>query len=128
MSRHYRIICAVALTVFTTSHFAVLGAQSTPTAAMKVYYEAGRKKDFTAFKRIVSSAYLKQLAKAPVAPEQIMETLAQHLPPSLPASRNEKIAADRATLEVYNDETKQWETLHFVREDGVWKVALEKMR
>ncbi len=42
------------------------------------------------------------------------------LPNSLPATRNEKIVGDMATLEVEN-QTGKWDTAFFYREDGGWK-------
>ena len=35
------------------------------------------------------------------------------------------IVGDKATLRVTNARTSQWETVHFVKEDGAWKVSLE---
>jgi hypothetical protein len=44
----------------------------------------------------------------------------------LPETRNEKINGDTATLEVKNDKTDKWDTLPFVKENGEWKIALDK--
>ncbi len=44
----------------------------------------------------------------------------------LPETRNEKITGDTATLEVKNDKTGKWDTLPFVKENGEWKIALDK--
>ena len=122
------VVAFVAAALFWPMSAAMVVAQGSPTATMKAYYEAAKKKDFEALKRVVSSAYLKELAKAPFPPERIMEPLAEHLPPTMPDTRNEKISGDRATLEVRDDQRKQWETVTFVRENGVWKVALHEMK
>lgn len=44
----------------------------------------------------------------------------------LPVMRNEKIAGDTATVEVKDKSSEKWTTLPFVKEDGGWKVALDK--
>jgi hypothetical protein len=44
----------------------------------------------------------------------------------MPETRNEKITGDTATLEVKNDKTEKWDTLPFVKENGKWKIALDK--
>lgn len=44
----------------------------------------------------------------------------------MPETRNEKINGDTATLEVKNDKTGKWDPLPFVKEDGEWKIALDK--
>ncbi len=38
-------------------------------------------------------------------------------------TRNEKIDGDRATVE-YRSEGDDWDTMDFVKEDGVWKMSL----
>ena len=37
--------------------------------------------------------------------------------------RNEKVDGDKATIEIQNT-FGSWETVHFVREDGVWKLDI----
>jgi hypothetical protein len=44
----------------------------------------------------------------------------------IPETRNEKITGDTATLEVKNEKTSKWDTLPFVKENGEWKIALDK--
>ena len=46
--------------------------------------------------------------------------------PNMPETRNEKIDGNTATLEIQNDQTKKWDAMYFVKEDGDWKVALDK--
>ena len=40
--------------------------------------------------------------------------------------RNEKIEGDTATIELKNATTNNWQTVPFVKEDGNWKLALDK--
>lgn len=103
-------------------------AQSSPTASMRAYYQAARTKDFAALKALLSAEYLKELAKAPVAPERIMEGLTEIVPPTMPEIRNEKVDGDRATLEVLDHRSKRWETIRFVKQNGAWKLALHEMK
>ena len=55
-----------------------------------------------------------------------MEGLTEDVPATLPEMRNEKIAGDRATIELRNHRTKEWEPVAFVKEKGAWKLALPK--
>jgi hypothetical protein len=100
-----------------------LAAQQSPTAAMTAYYNAAKEKDFQALKTLLSDAYLKELAKAPVPLERLLQPQTENLPPALQV-RNERTAGDRATLEVRNA-AGTWETISFVREKGGWKLALD---
>ncbi len=43
-----------------------------------------------------------------------------------PDIRNEKISGDTATVEVKNQVLGNYEEMPFVKEDGIWKVALDK--
>ena len=40
----------------------------------------------------------------------------------MPETRNEKIDGDSATLELHNEDTKKWDKMYFVKEDGTWKA------
>jgi hypothetical protein len=66
------------------------------------------------------------MSKAPFPLERAMQPLTARVPPTLPNMRNEKIAGERATLEVRNDETKQWDTIKFVKQKGSRKLALHE--
>ena len=44
----------------------------------------------------------------------------------LPETRNEKINGDQATLELQNEGANRWDTMYFVKEDGAWKIALDR--
>ncbi|HEX8421805.1 MAG TPA: hypothetical protein VF634_00240, partial [Pyrinomonadaceae bacterium] len=50
------------------------------------------------------------------------------MPDKMPASRNEKINGNDATLEIQDGESGRWDTVTFVKEDGQWKIALDKMK
>lgn len=44
----------------------------------------------------------------------------------LPASFNEKIYTDTATVDVKNRLTNQYDKIPFVKEDGLWKIAIDQ--
>ena len=119
---------AISLTVLQIAAPALLSAQSTPTATFKAYYDAAKKKDFAAMKRLMSARDLNEIAKAPIAPERMMELLVERVPPVMPETRNERITGDRASLEVLRAETKEWETTFFVHENGMWKISASETK
>jgi hypothetical protein len=118
--------CALAVIVIGSSLDGPLAAQASPTATMKAYYEAAKKKDFAALKNLLSDEYVKELAKSGMPFERVMAAAVERVPATMPETRGEKIAGDRATLEVLNHETKRWETFPFVRQRGAWKLALQE--
>src|SRR5262245_42554538 len=107
---HARFALATSL-LFLCLAGAPVFAQSSPTAAMKVYHEAAKRKDYEKLKSVLSSAYLGELAKAPVPFERLMQPVIEDVPATMPATRNEKIAGERATLEVQDHKTQRWEIL-----------------
>jgi hypothetical protein len=44
----------------------------------------------------------------------------------MPETRNEKISGDSATMELKNEDANRWDTMYFVKEDGAWKIALDR--
>ncbi len=111
-------------------------AGSSPTATMQAYFEAMQKKDAEALKKTLSKGTLdmfEQFAKAQNPPKTLDEALKTGLSSTtntgekMPETRNEKIDGDKATLEIKNDKTGQFETVPFVKEDGNWKIAFDQM-
>ena len=105
---------------------------SSPTATFKAFFEAQKKKDVAAIKKTLSKASLALLEKAAKAQNKTLDTgIAEGFAggsktEEMPEARNEKIDGDNATLEIQDTDTKKWETMYFVKEDGEWKVALDK--
>lgn len=99
---------------------------ATPLETFKTYTRAIKKKDTTTMKLLLSNATIKmheQEAKAQgVTVDDIVrrETLFSENQTTV-EYRNEKIDGDKATLEVKTS-YGSWETVPFVREDGVWKI------
>ncbi len=99
---------------------------STPLETYKTYTKAIKKKDTEAMRLLLSEATIKmneQEAKAQnVSIDEIVkrETLFLESQKSV-EYRDEKIEGDKATLQVKNS-FGSWETVPFVREEGVWKI------
>ncbi len=109
--------------------FAVSCATSEPVSPLqtfKTYTKAIKAKDTTTMKLLLSNATIKvheKEAKAQgVTVDDIVkrETLFNENQKSV-EYRNEKIDGEKATLQVKNS-YGSWETVPFVREDGVWKI------
>lgn len=99
---------------------------STPLETLKAYTLAIKKKDTTEMKLLLSDASLKmaeQEAKARNVPlDEVVkrETLFDENQKTV-EFRNEKIDGDKATIEM-KDSSDRWNTVPFVREEGVWKI------
>jgi hypothetical protein len=129
-------LAALALAVGIAS-LACNRSGSSPTATLKTYFEALQKKDAATLKKTLSKGTLEmfeQFAKAQSPPKTLDEALQTGLASTtntdsskMPETRNEKIDGDKATLEVKNDKTGQWETVPFVKEDNEWKLAFDQM-
>lgn len=103
-------------------------AADSPTAVFKAFYEASKSGDEEAFKKTVSKDTLAMMEEGA---KEKKKTLAQVLkesdvPPTMPELRNEKIDGDKATIEAKDTQTDTWEKFKFVKEDGKWKVVIDK--
>jgi hypothetical protein len=126
----------IALAIVVTS-LACNRLGSSPSATLKAYFEALQKKDAAGLKKTLSKGTLEmfeQFAKAQSPPKTLDEALQTGLASAtsadsnkMPETRNEKVEGEKATLEVKNDKTGQWETVPFVKEDGDWKIAFDQM-
>jgi uncharacterized lipoprotein len=109
------------------------GGASSPTAAFKAFYEASKKKDVEAARKMFSKRTLELFEVQAKAQSKTVEDMLKAglerkpMPEKMPETRNEKINGDEATLEIKDDESSRWDTLTFVKEDGQWKIALDKM-
>jgi len=105
-------------------------ATVSPMETMKALNEAARSKDTATLKNLVSRGTLTMMEEnAKSQNTTVDELLAKGSAApfeELPVMRNEKIAGDTATVEVKDKSSEKWTTLPFVKEDGGWKVALDK--
>ena len=101
-----------------------------PTETMKALNEAANKKDSEAIKKLVSQGTLDLLEQSAQQQKTTVDELLKRDEGApfqeLPETRNEKITGETATIEIKNNATNDWETMPFVKENGVWKIALDK--
>jgi deoxyribodipyrimidine photolyase-like uncharacterized protein len=128
-TRRSGALCAVLVMIFAVSACSLLNSSS-PTKTFKAFYEASKKKDVAGMKKSLSKGTVDMFDK--LAKEQnkstddMLKGLDATKEEKMPETRNEKITGDTATLEVKNEKTGKWDTLPFVKEDGEWKIALDK--
>jgi len=101
---------------------------ASPVETFETYVKALKKKDYTSAKILLSAATIKMHEQEAKAQNTTVDDIIKR--GSLVADgqtnvkyRNEKIDGDKATIEVQNS-FGAWETIHFVREDGVWKLDI----
>lgn len=99
---------------------------TTPLETLKAYTTAIKKKDTTQMKLLLSKDSIKmaeQEAKSQnVNLDEVVkrETLFNENQKTV-EFRNEKIDGDKATIEM-KDSFNSWNTVPFIREEGVWKI------
>ncbi len=104
---------------------------SSPTAAMKEFNQAMRKKDKEAVKKMLSKASLRVIeVDARLGEETLDDAIQTGLDKApadlkLPEMRNEKIKGNTATIEVKDEEKRLWFPVAFVKENGQWKIAYD---
>ena len=101
-------------------------APATPLETFQTYAKALKKKDYTTIKLLLSSATIKMHEQQAKAQGTTLDEVVKQ--ESLIGDgqrtveyRNEKIDGEKATIE-YKTSFGTWDTLPFVREDGVWKI------
>ena len=106
---------------------------SSPTATFKAFWEAQKKKDIAGMKKAMSKGSMAMLEKGAKNQNKTVDqaiTEGFNTPGAkydkTPETRNEKINGNDATLEVQDETSQKWETMYFVKEDGDWKIALDK--
>ena len=126
-------------TLFVTSIVllaVVAGCKSSPpppSATFKSYFEAQKKKDIAGMKQTLSKTSL-QMMEASAKQQQLTidKMIARQLEnpaakvDTMPETRNEQISGDSATMELKNEDANRWDTMYFVKEDGAWKIALDR--
>ncbi|MEP6944540.1 MAG: hypothetical protein ABJA02_01390 [Acidobacteriota bacterium] len=123
------LLIALALNCGGTSTTAVPG-NDTPTEAYKRLFAAVKAKDIEAIKKQMSAKSIEFASMAAARNKTPIEKVFENgytgttFSPTLPELRDERIAGDEAGLEVWNSKDSRWEDLPFVKEDGVWKLAV----
>lgn len=106
-----------------------ISSNGSPTETLKTFAAATKRKDAETIKKTLSKSTMKVIEES--AKQQnisVNEMLTKAEDPEggdLPELRNEKIDGDKATLEVKNDVSGEYDVMPFVKEDGGWKIALD---
>jgi hypothetical protein len=102
---------------------------STPTAALKSYYEAAKNKDYASAKKYLSAGTVKLMEegskKMGKSPEDAFKESSTEANAVMPEFSNEKITGDTATVDMKAQ--NQTVTMPMVKENGEWKLAMDKL-
>ncbi|MEO8074147.1 MAG: hypothetical protein ABI686_12990 [Acidobacteriota bacterium] len=108
---------------------------NSPTTTLKNFIEASKTKDIETIKKLLSKSTIESIKKAADAQSTTVDEilldeilLKDNGTPlkELPETRNEIIEGETAAVEVKNKITGEFETIPFVKEDSIWKIALDK--
>ena len=124
----------IVIAIFALAFMACQSAtpNTSPTEVFKAQSEAQKKKDGATMKSNLSKVSLEMIGKAAKAQNKsVEEVLVMELPgvkvPQTFEYRNEKIEGDSATVEVKTELSDEWAKVPFVKEDGRWKLSLDKL-
>ena len=129
MKRKISVILTLALALSAIAFGAACSkstATMTPTEVFKAYYDAGVKKDFPALKKHLSKGSIDLMEMGAKQQGKSLEDAMKESPTTgpMPQISNEKITCDTASVDVTVDGQKA--TMPFVKENGEWKIALDK--
>lgn len=124
------IIFALALAATLTVACSKGGGGATPTDALKAYIDAASKKDVAGMKSHLSQGTLKLMEDGAKAMNKNLDDMLKdesgQMPPEAANIKysNEKITGDTATVDMTAQ--GQTATMPLVKENGDWKLALDK--
>jgi len=127
------VLLAIVGSMLACGQSALQGGGATPSDAYKKLYEAVKSKNTEAIKSNMSKKTLEFAemvsAKNNTPIEKVFENgfTATTFANSLPEIRDERLGDEYASVEVWNSRDNKWEDLGFVKEDGVWKLAVGDM-
>jgi hypothetical protein len=130
--KHYKlfIVALCAFFIVACGGAANTGKDRTPIETLKALNESSKKKDAEGIKKLLSKGTLELLEEAAqkeeTTPDELLKRKGGAPMATLPEIRGEKIEGDTAYVEIKNDITKEDEKMPLVKEDGEWKVALDK--
>jgi hypothetical protein len=101
-------------------------AGKTPTEVFKAYYDAAAKKDFATAKGYLSKGSIDLMEMGAKQQGKTLEQAMKDSPAEgpMPQLSNEKITGETATVDITADGQKG--SMPFVKENGEWKIALDK--
>ncbi len=102
---------------------------SSPTAAVKAYYQAAANKDFSTARKYLSSGTMSMMEEGAKKLGKSMEDAFKEdtatTAATMPEFSNEKITGDTATVDLKGQ--GQSVTMPLVKEGGEWKLAIDKL-
>ncbi|HKC62810.1 MAG TPA: hypothetical protein VKB86_04200 [Pyrinomonadaceae bacterium] len=127
----FTLIATLFLTVAFTSACNKGGSSMSPTDALKAYYDAAKKKDIDTVKKYLSRASLQMMedfakAQGKSLDQMFQEGANRDAQMPTPEFSNEKIDGDNATVDI-KAPNQPVITMQMVKEDGMWKLAIDKM-
>lgn len=130
MKRKLTVILTLALAL-TGLAFATAcskgSAGKTPTEVFKAYYDAAVKKDFATAKTYLSKGSIDLMEMGAKQQGKTFEQAMKDSPAAegpMPQLSNEKVTGDTATVDITAEGQKA--AMPFVKENGEWKIALDK--
>ena len=122
------LVLALSAVMFGTACNSKTAAGMSPTEVFKAYYDAEAKKDFTNVKKYLSKGSIDLMEIGAKQQGKTLEQLMKDSPAvegPAPQFSNEKITGDTATVDV----SRQGQTVSmpFVKENGEWKIAIDKL-
>ena len=130
--KHYQtILIALVAFVLIGCNTQTVPREETPTDVLRKIVEATQKKDVETLKQTLSSGSLKIIEesarKENLSLDDALRRDGGTSLTAVPETRGEVIEGDTATVEVKNAATADWDKIPFVKEDGKWKLALDKI-
>jgi len=126
----YIVITTALLAIFISGCGAAVQTARTPSDTLRALNEASKKKDADGIKKLLSKGTLELLEKNASTQKTTSADLLtrENGAPfrELPEIRGEKIEGETAVVEVKSDMRSENDKIPLVKEDGEWKVALDK--
>lgn len=104
-----------------------------PVSSMRAMLEASKAKDLEGAKKYLSKGTLELMENMAKQQGKTLDaSLREDMEKpdannEMPETRNEEINGDVATVEMKDKDDAQWTKMHFVKEEGIWKIAMDKM-
>jgi len=124
------IVLMLALAAMLSMACSKGGGGATPTDALKAYIDAASKKDVACMKSHLSQGTLKLMEEGAKAANKNLDDMLKEesgqMPPEAANIKysNEKVTGDSATVDMTAQ--GQTATMPLVKENGEWKLALDK--
>ncbi len=129
MMKIYQTIAVVICALFVFGCGAMTQKAPTPTDTLRTFIQASEKKDVEAIKKTLSRGTMDIVEGSAKAQKTTADELLKRengIPlKEMPETRDEKIEGDAASVEIKNVFTGDFDRVPFVKEDGVWKIALD---